>query len=578
MVFVGSSDVSSLLVIVLISMSSVPGARSYDEHDLSMFRETIPGLHQWQHFQDGKGASMGALKEKVKKVSVSSRMERFLNDLSDGSRAKSSSKNFLNSEMISSNFSLDPYDDNYNLSIKCSDALEAWFESLFQGKLWAIRMYDAWGKTDSGVLMGHFRSYGDFTGCKQLVADNVTGVKGGVIRGRYCRVMQEITSFHGKGVQLFEGVCIPDVCTWRDLKYILRKIFNDWDESMVDDDVKVNCLLEQYPGPERLAGIVLVYGTLLFLIAAGTTVDIWRERVKDANKESGESSTSAPDAAVGNSEATNDSVNTDQRKEILRGEEYLPLTASVSDRRKQLGMKMLICFSLKTNINKLLKVKKSTTPGNIDCLCGMRVITMLWIICVHTLFYSSQTATNVYDYVKEETRNIFFQVMATASVQCDTFFTMGGLVLAYTKMSILTNTNGRTNWPLFYLDRYLRLTPTLMLIFYIFAATFPFWTDSPIWTRVEIWDDRCTDTWWHTLLYINNFKRGCFPWTWYLAVDMQFYVISPIYVYLMYRKPIASFLLMGLTCIGSMILAGKYAYDHRLAPSIVFDVEGAGIP
>lgn len=43
----------------------------------------------------------------------------------------------------------------------------------------------------------------------------------------------------------------------------------------------------------------------------------------------------------------------------------------------------------------------------------------------------------------------------------------------------------------------------------------------------------CEETWWSNLLYINNFypadyKKQCVPWAWYLADDMQFFIVGMI--------------------------------------------------
>ena len=57
----------------------------------------------------------------------------------------------------------------------------------------------------------------------------------------------------------------------------------------------------------------------------------------------------------------------------------------------------------------------------------------------------------------------------------------------------------------------------------------------------------CQETWWWNLLYINNFgdhlapddkpelPAGCMGVTWYMANDMQFYVISPLIIYPLWR-------------------------------------------
>lgn len=50
----------------------------------------------------------------------------------------------------------------------------------------------------------------------------------------------------------------------------------------------------------------------------------------------------------------------------------------------------------------------------------------------------------------------------------------------------------------------------------------------------------CRSAWWTNLLYINNFvpkvyTDQCVPWAWYLANDMQFFVIGML-ILALYRK------------------------------------------
>lgn len=47
--------------------------------------------------------------------------------------------------------------------------------------------------------------------------------------------------------------------------------------------------------------------------------------------------------------------------------------------------KLLKCFSVYTNIPRVLAARRS--PGNIDCLHGIRFISMSWIILGHTFNY-----------------------------------------------------------------------------------------------------------------------------------------------------------------------------------------------
>ncbi|GFU10753.1 transposable element Tcb1 transposase [Trichonephila clavipes] len=54
----------------------------------------------------------------------------------------------------------------------------------------------------------------------------------------------------------------------------------------------------------------------------------------------------------------------------------------------------------------------------------------------------------------------------------------------------------------------------------------------PLWNYKET-DPNCQAYWWWNLLYFNNFLTAanqCIPWSWYLANDMQFYVLSPLFM------------------------------------------------
>jgi peptidoglycan/LPS O-acetylase OafA/YrhL len=62
---------------------------------------------------------------------------------------------------------------------------------------------------------------------------------------------------------------------------------------------------------------------------------------------------------------------------------------------------------------------------------------------------------------------------------------------------------------------------------------------------------QCNDYWWSSFLYINNFvpttiSQGCFGWGWYLAADMQFYVLTPIVLIIYMKSKIAGVAFTGM--------------------------------
>ncbi|KAK6970249.1 O-acyltransferase like protein, partial [Biomphalaria glabrata] len=78
------------------------------------------------------------------------------------------------------------------------------------------------------------------------------------------------------------------------------------------------------------------------------------------------------------------------------------------------------------------------------------------------------------------------------------------------------------------------LTPPYMLSFLFFLGLQSFMGFGALWATVQPADKPlCEESWWTNLLYVNNLNpviQQCMPFTWYLAADMQFHIISPLMI------------------------------------------------
>lgn len=148
--------------------------------------------------------------------------------------------------------------------------------------------------------------------------------------------------------------------------------------------------------------------------------------------------------------------------------------------------------------------------------------------------------------------------------------------------------NQRINLPMLYFNRYLRLTPLLGFCILFAVSLFRFCGSGPFWSHLTgSIRAECEQHWWINLLYLQNYIHPekivswtvwstvfnnlfcafaqCFTYSWYLAVDMQLFLIGPAIIYLIHRfktKTIAILIFAVLSCIGLTINA-YLEYDLR---------------
>ena len=86
------------------------------------------------------------------------------------------------------------------------------------------------------------------------------------------------------------------------------------------------------------------------------------------------------------------------------------------------------------------------------------------------------------------------------------------------------------------------------------------------------------EKWWYTnLLYINNLvpwkDRGeaCLGQGWYLANDMQFFILAPIFIVLLYRKPLTGVLVTAGAIVCSAVTSAVITDHYNLGPATVAD-------
>lgn len=160
-----------------------------------------------------------------------------------------------------------------------------------------------------------------------------------------------------------------------------------------------------------------------------------------------------------------------------------------------------------------------------------------------------------------------------ATFSVDTFFFLSGLLAAFVTLRKMENSMGRLSLFKFYFHRYWRLTPTYMFVLVFCSKMTGFLGDGPAWFLLQS-NENCDKYWWTNLLYINNFyppKFGdqCMRWGWYLANDMQFYIIAPLILFAAYRFRLRGMLaVVGFFISASLVTTAVISahYDIKATP------------
>ncbi|XP_019643423.1 PREDICTED: nose resistant to fluoxetine protein 6-like [Branchiostoma belcheri] len=313
---------------------------------------------------------------------------------------------------------------------------------------------------------------------------------------------------------------------------------------------------------------ICVCGILLTLILMGTAYDVIihqpRLRAIQGNKDPKEERN-------GRMMHENvDSEQPDERTHLINSTKKKQIEA-VATKRESVSCRLLLCFSPYTNIGKLLSTNQA--PGAVTCLHGMRFISMSWVILGHTFAFASPVTDN-FGEVVGVIGEFTFQAVGNAFVSVDTFFFLSGLLTAYLLLRQIKKSRDKGEsvpyW-MMYVHRYWRLTMPYAFVLMMWLCVYPYMFIGPVWPG-EALDPVCGTNWWTNLLYINNvvnFDHMCMGWSWYLANDMQFFVIGVPVVYLLSRWRPVGFALKLALLLSSFIATAVICLHDKLSPSVL---------
>ncbi|XP_046851202.1 nose resistant to fluoxetine protein 6-like isoform X4 [Xenia sp. Carnegie-2017] len=403
---------------------------------------------------------------------------------------------------------------------------------------------DAVGRPRSGIIRGNLAWLGSYSECLALSS------------AKYCisQINVNYPKFNVSLDKILWGACFPKTCNVYDIYFVTKFILNE---------VKKFTGVEiDYPGtlcpkgPTYSTGVkitIAFFGVLLLFCVLGTVVELSMEELDDLKKiklsNFNNDHLPSENYQWENFGSKDQKLNEDDVQNVsMNGESpllssttfYTPPIHHIINIILAFLRDFLLCFSLIRNTEKIFNT--NVPPIAIKCINGIRVISITWVILGHLfMVFALNPLSDNRAGVIEDSQRLSAMPVINGYYSVDSFFFLSGLLVAYTCFRKLQKSGGITkfNWFLFYFHRFWRLTPTLMAVILISIQLKRFLAEGPLWyTQYE--DKLCKEYWWTNLLYINNFyptkiEDECVAVTWYLANDMQFFIITPPLLILMYK-------------------------------------------
>ena len=421
-----------------------------------------------------------------------------------------------------------------NISKECSEGTFKLLNSTdpTTGSPPILVMVDAMGKIGAGIFDGNIYANGAYDECLKI----------GPGDAEYCTGFVSLIKGVTSPITLVYNMCVPKDCTTYD---IMIALLEGTDAYLYSDPARTTCVSTKKP-PYSAGAIVMIIVCCGFvvLVMAATILDYFIQLLQEPQTD---------DTAVS---------------------ERAPLVPAVPTKKQtKLNLASFItAFSLLKVLPQILSTKQP--PSAITSINGMRVISMFWVILCHTHSWILTIGVQNVGVLKDVLSRFTFQAISNGFFSVDSFFFLSGLLVAYLTFREMKRKKGRFPFLMYYLHRYLRLTPTYAFVLFFVWLLMMYLGEGPTF-HLAAWEgsahyQNCEKYWWTNLLYINNIypwklEDECIGWTWYLANDMQFYIFSPLIIIPLYFLfPVGLIISAGVLAV-SFAISGTLAgvYDHQ---------------
>ncbi|XP_066998616.2 nose resistant to fluoxetine protein 6 [Anabrus simplex] len=425
------------------------------------------------------------------------------------------------------------YGTNYEslpLSEPCKQHVNLYRKS-YTSETWAMSMCDSSTRMPEGVLGGNFQNLGNFDECIDIRDINSTE---GYFHGQHClasiAIVPKSTTKHGMARSGFTSAampfkvakCVPSSCNTHDTALMVERdyqqfaiILNTMNMEMNFNVIESDCHTADQPHfdtQDWVAVCVLIFFAVIVVLSTGYDI-VTREAESRSN--------------------------------------------------------LLMAFSVYANGKKLLAISKS--EDTLHCLHGIRFLSIAWVVVGHRYMDGILAPSqNLATYVPDLTSKWKYLFVTSGHLSVDTFFLLSGLLAAYVFFRQVPKTNS-FNLPLYYLHRYIRLTPAFAIMIMLAVTLWRYTGSGPVWDTLynpEI--SACEEKWWANLLYVQNYVKlptQCLGQSWFLAVDMQLHWLSPLVLIPLWKFPKYGWILMAGLMVGGLVTNFVISHEHDFSGS-----------
>ncbi|CAF0747409.1 unnamed protein product [Adineta steineri] len=449
-------------------------------------------------------------------------------------------------ERISSSFSS-------NTTNVCEQNFEIILQGVLKRDMWAMKILDAWGKPlPSGILSGHVHWMGNYDEClQQIYLPTNKSFVSQPINTQYCTLLPK------PPLSITLGLCVPSSCNQKSIASLIEILFKN--SSITENDLI--CSNDPPYGQQSLArGAIItciVLSLLVLIVLSGTIVDIILSLQHQ----------SIDDNITSHINGYNHFSDTDISKFKL-----IQVPQNSTSR-----ITFLTEFSAIRTLRRIVTMKIKNNDDSFLFINGIRVLSLCWVIISHSIPFGLSYTNNIVDVIVW-TRNIAFQLIINATLSVDTFFVLSGFLTAVLFIRQIQKEKKLSFrlLILYYIHRYIRLTPVLLLMILVSINLTPYFGQGPVYpTQKGFESDDCRYVhWWTSILYTGNFINShemCLGITWYLHNDMQFHWIAPLALipFVLGRKSISFIIATLFVLIGIGSILGILLYYPDMSVDVL---------